>query len=118
MSRWAYYQGQRQAWLTSNGFTPQTTGWSWNQLTRAEPWLRYIWEHSSPNGKITPDMIAEAMDLERTGVLPRGYTYDRLHTKYYDLRQYIEKDNKEPGYNSWYLRDVEGLPDVWWYYHP
>ena len=105
-------------WNQEHGFTPYTTGWTQGQLNRAEPWLQYIWEHSSPQGKITPEMILEARDLEATGALDPEWAYERVYQKYLSLRDYIEARSNAHGRWFWLNDRIPELPAAWWYYHP
>jgi len=114
---WELWRDYQVYWLNQNGFTPQTTGWSWSKLIQAAPWLRYLNEHASPGGQMEPGMLLEATDMEATGVLESEWGFARLQQRYEDTREYVELRNKTSGNWHWFHDRIPELPAQWWYYH-
>lgn len=114
---WQIWRDRQLAWLVNNGFTPETTGWSWNKLLRIAPRLRYLNEHASPQGQILPEMIQEANSDEQMGVLPSDWTWERINEKYIDTVEYLEYNNREPGRIHWFMDRIPEMPVQWWFYH-
>jgi hypothetical protein len=113
------YRQSNTQWLIDNGFTPETTGWSWSRLIRIAPRLRYMNNQASPGAQITPFMLADAIDLEDAGEIQREWTWERINEKYNDVYELREHGNKQPG-RFHYFRDVDMqsyMPVAWWYYH-
>lgn len=114
---WELWRDQRISWLTSEGYTPQTTGWSWNRLIQISPKLQYLNDRASPGGQITPDMMMQATDMEQTGALEKDWSWYRLNEKYTDTYDYLEMHNNTDGRAHWFLDRIPELPAAWWYYH-
>lgn len=114
---WEIWRDRQLGWLNSNGFTPQTTGWSWNQLIRAAPKLRWINENTSPNGQITPGMILQANDMSRMGQLEENFAWDHIGMRYQAMYDYQERNDKTYGNWYWFQDREPGLAANWWYYH-
>jgi hypothetical protein len=113
---WQLWRDSQIAWLVSNGFTPQSTGWSWNKLIRIAPRLRFLNEHAAPSGQILPEMIQEANSDEQMGVLPSDWTWERLNEKYIDTVEYLEYNNTTPVRIHWFQDRIPEMPVQWWYY--
>lgn len=116
---WAYARN----WLISNGFTPETTGASWTYLHQMEPSLRGTYARArSDTGKITPEMVHEAIQLEQTEDLEPGWALARIRAKLYAMIEYQDNRNRQPGHDDWdeFLQVHPFLPQLaiqWWYYH-
>lgn len=117
LTPWQLWSQNQVSWLTANGFTPETTGWSWNRLIRIAPRLRWINEHSTAGGAVTPDMILDATTFERTSALPSEWTWERINVKFIDMQEYLQYHNREPGRFHWFQDRIPELPVQWWYYH-
>jgi hypothetical protein len=117
MSPYQLWQNQQIAWLQQNGFTPQTTGWSWAKLIRAAPWLRYLNEHASPGGQMYPEMLFNATLLEQDGTFESEWGYNHLYQRYISTREYIEQNSKRSGNWYWFYDRIPEMPAQWWYYH-
>lgn len=114
--RWAYDHN----WLVAYNYTPTLTGMSWTQLHRLAARLRYMYE--PPGYRVSPQMIYEAMQLERDGELEPGWAFERLWAKYDDTIAYREFRDKVPGNADWseYQQVHVYIPQLaiqWWYYH-
>jgi hypothetical protein len=111
------------AWLTDNGYTPESTNMTWTQLLRLAARLRYMYNAVGPGGRVTPAMIADAIELENSEeVLEKGWAFERLWQKYDDMISYRETRNRLPGLGSWaeYQQVHPFIPSLapqWWYYH-
>lgn len=116
LTPYQYWWYNQYAWLLDNGFTPESTGRSWNWLVRTAPSLRYL--NSTTTAPITPDMLAESLAFERTGVLVPGWTDGRIREKVEDVRELVEEGSKDSA-RLHYFRDRITSPDLaaWWYYH-
>lgn len=73
-------------------------------------------------GRVTPEMIADARDLEADEFLEPKWAFNRLWQKYDDMISYREFVDKEPGKEHWgeYLQVRVFIPSLapqWWYYH-
>jgi hypothetical protein len=106
-------------WLEEHGYTPDATNMTWTQLIRLAARLRYMY---GGGGTVTPDMIAEAIDLEHDEFLESGWAFERLWAKYDDMVAYREYRDREPGKADWaeYLQVHPFIPSLapqWWYYH-
>jgi hypothetical protein len=116
LTPWQFWKDNQVTWLTNNGFTPQSTGWSWNRLVRIAPRLRYMNDVSSPGAQITPEMMAGAIDQEDAGLLPSEWTWERMNEKYEAIYEFHEHNNPQPGRTYWFRdRDPE-MEVAWWYY--
>jgi hypothetical protein len=63
-------------------------------------------------------MLFEAMQFEQNGVIPQGWTYEQIYKRYESTFAYRETGDKRIGNYYWfYERDLDFMPDVWWYYH-
>lgn len=118
LSPWQFWSQNQQQWLLENGWTPETTGWSWNRLIRIAPRLRWLADNTTPSGQITPDMVREASDLESTGVLPINWGWDTLNEKYQSTYDYVELNDRQSGRGRWIQYRIPEMPVQWWYYHP
>lgn len=114
---WQIWQNRQLLWLQQNGFTPQETGWSWAKLVRAAPWLRYLNEHASPGGQMSPDMLMEATVLESEGAFESEWGYNHLYQRYVSTKEYLEQDSKRSGNWYWFHDRIPDMPQQWWYYH-
>lgn len=106
------------SWLEAAGYTPDSTNMTWSDLIRLEPRLRYMYG----GARVTPEMIADAIDLETDNELEKGWAFDRLWHKYDDMVAYREYRDREPGQADWaeYLQVHAFIPSLapqWWYYH-
>ena len=103
------------AWLTDNGYTPDSTGLSWTRLRTIYARLRWIQENSSQNGGIDPYRLGEAVEME-------GYAWviDRLYKKY-DSMVAFRNGSNQPGNFYWFWeggQENAGTDTAnWWYYH-
>jgi hypothetical protein len=114
---WQLWKNNQVSWLMANGFTPQSTGWSWNRLIKVAPRLRYMNNLASPGAQITPDLIAEAMSFERTQAIPSEWTWERINEKYTDIYEYREHNNRDPGRMHYFQDRISEMPVQWWFYH-
>lgn len=113
-------QAYAQNWLITHGFTPETTGASWTYLYRMEPSLRGVWERTSPDAHISPEMLAEAIELEASGELPPGWTQQRTSDRLTATIAYQDFRDRDPGRYDWNTTKffVPSEVDIkWWYYH-
>jgi hypothetical protein len=117
LTPWQLWSYDQIAWLMDNGFTPETTGWSWNQLIRIAPRLRYMNNHASPGAQVTPDMIAEALTFERTSNLPSEWTWERVNEKYLDIYEFYERGDVQPARMHYFQDRIPQMDVAWWYYH-
>lgn len=106
-------------WLEDTGYTPENTGMTWTDLIRLAPRLRYMY---GGGGTVTPEMIADAVELEREETLERGWAFERLWRKYDDMVAYRTYRDAMPGRGSYieYLQVTPFVPSLapqWWYYH-
>jgi len=116
---WEIWRERQETWLQDNGYTPESTGLSWNRLRTAAPWLRWIQENTHEGGWLKPEVIREAMDIANTTqAYDANYVMDMIRSRYVNTREYVEKGNKDPGRYTWFMDRDDVLPDVWWYYHP
>jgi|SRR5215831_18311364 len=112
---------ERDTWLYNNGYTPDNTGMTWNDLRTLYVRLRWLYENNAESGRITPEMILEAIRLEDEGVLESGWAFERIWRKYDDQLAYKQYHDPVPGRESWteyqQVHDyVPGLSKAWWYY--
>lgn len=114
---WEIWRDQRVTWLQAEGYTPETTGWSWNRLIKISPRLQYLNDRASPGGQITPAMMRQTYDMEVTGTLEKDWSWYRINEKYSDTYEYIELHNNTDGRAHWFLDRIPELPAAWWYYH-
>lgn len=114
---WQRWWGAQAAWLMDNGFTPPTTGWSWNKLIRIAPRLRWMNERAAPGAQIKPEYLYEANQDEQMGVLPPEWSWERLNERYIDTVEFVQFNNKGPGNWHWFQDRIPELPVAWWYYH-
>lgn len=114
---WELWRDQRIVWLQDNGFTPETTGWSWNRLIQISPKLQWMNERTSPAGQITPGMMLEARDYEIQGVLEADWSWYRLQEKYEDTLDYVEYGDRNGGRYHWFNDRIPELSAAWWFYH-
>lgn len=115
-------RSELQGWLVEHGYTPDVTGMTWTQLIRLAARLRYMYDSAGPGARVTPGMIREAVDLEETNTLERGWAFERLWQKYDDMIEYRDYRNPVPGRVSYYeyqqVHDfIPVLAIQWWYYH-
>jgi hypothetical protein len=73
-------------------------------------------------GRVTPEMIADAIDLETDNYLDKGWAFERLWQKYDDMVAYRIYSDKIPGNQNWgeYIQIRTYIPSMapqWWYYH-
>jgi len=107
-------------WLTDHDYTPENTNMTWTQLIRLAARLRYMYGGA---GTVSPEMIADAVDLENDNVLESGWAFERLWQKYDDMVAYREYRDPLPGRGNWigeYLQVGVFIPSLapqWWYYH-
>lgn len=111
-----------ELWLTTNGYTPQSTGLTRPQLLRIGRRLKWINENSSPGNRITPEMMFQARQMELDGTLQRGWVFERLRSKYAAMYAWKEFRDNGLGRIDWDERttvraNVPELPDAWWTYH-
>lgn len=116
------YRANLLGWLNENGFTPETTLMSWTNLLRLAPRLRYMYSTTYPEGRVYPDMIKIAVELELDNELESGWAFDRIWIKYDDMISYRDYQDKEPGNTHWgeFLQVTPFIPDLaiqFWYYH-
>lgn len=104
--------------MIREGYTPQTTGLSWNKLLKIWPKLKWMNDKSSPGGRITPEMLDQARQFEEQGILDRQWVNTRIEERYYAMYEYTEKRNKEPGRYYFYFDRESYMPIAWWFYHP
>jgi len=88
--------------------------------------LRYMkenghWENGVPSW-VTPEMIADAIDLEQSELLEPGWAFERLWAKYDAMVAYRAYADKVPGRTDWAEYTTVGvfLPTLtanWWFYH-
>lgn len=95
---------------------------TWTALLRLAARLRYMYDAAGPTGRVTPEMIADAIDLEADEYLEPGWAFERLWEKYDDMVSYRQFADKDPGHEHWgeyYQMHVyiPALPATWWYYH-
>lgn len=114
---WEIWRDQRLVWLNDNGFTPETTGWSWNRLIQISPRLQWLNDRSAPSGQITPGMMLEASDDEQMGVLDKDWSWYRINEKYQDTLDYVEMNNNQAGRVHWFNDRIPEMSAAWWYYH-
>lgn len=106
-------------WLLTHGFSPATTGMSQTALRYIQPRLRYINEHTSPGGSITPGLIRDAIDLEAEGEYERGWVTDRVFKRYDSMREFADGRNATGNF-YWFLEggaSADPSWQLWWYYH-
>lgn len=108
---------QIDQWLAMNGYSPATTGFSQTQLRRMQPRLRWMNEHSSPGGEITPQLLFEAKQMEFSGDLDNDWTFDRIMKRYDAMREFKEMNSKSLGNFYWFRERIPDMDKVWWYYH-
>jgi hypothetical protein len=73
-------------------------------------------------GRVSPGMIAEAIELEREEYLDDGWAFQRLWEKYDAMVAYRQYADKEPGRSAWvdYQQTRVFIPRIepqWWMYH-
>lgn len=117
LTPWQLWWGAQASWLIDNGFTPDTTGWSWNKLIRIVPRLRWLNERASPGAEIKPEYILEASQDEAMGVLDKEWSWERINERYIDTVEFVQYNNKAPGNFHWFQDRIPELPVAWWYYH-
>lgn len=107
------------AWLASNGYSPATTGMSQTALRRIQPRLRWINENTSIGGQLTPGLIRDAIDMERSGEYEVGWVTDRVFKRYDSMRDFKNGSNATGNY-YWFNEggaEAEIGWAAWWYYH-
>lgn len=112
------------SWLEEHGYTPELTGFTWTDLIRLEPRLRYMYD-APEEARVTPQMIYQVVQLEKEGLLEPGWAFNRLWEKYDDMISYREYQDKQPGHDHYideFLQLHPTEPDAqptiqWWYYH-
>lgn len=95
---------------------------TWTNLLRLAARLRYMYDAAGESGRVTPDMIAHAIDLETDEYLEKGWAFARLWEKYDAMVSYRQFSDKDPGHEQWgeYLQVHVFIPSIepqWWYYH-
>lgn len=113
---WQIWKNKQIQWLIDNGFTPETTGWSWNRLIKAAPRIRYMNEKVSAFNQITPELIANGQEFEAEYQVPSGWTWRRFNEHYDDIQEYYEHNNPTNARLHYFRDRIPDMPVQWWYY--
>lgn len=117
------YRAGLREWLDEHGYTPELTGMTQTDLMRLGARLRYMYNAAGEGGRVYPQMIYDAVQLEHENALPAGWAFQRLWEKYDAMVAYREYRDKDPGRAAWVqYQQVKpyipsGLSANWWYYH-
>lgn len=111
-------------WLAAHGYTAQATGMSQTALRHVYPRLKWINEQTTknytiPGAPITPDLIRDAIELEKVGEYERGWVTDRIFKRYDSMVEFMQ-GRRFTG--NWYWFNEGGASadkswQLWWYYH-
>lgn len=113
---WQIWQQNQTQWLTANGFSPETTGWSWNRLIRAAPKIRYMNDKVSTFNQITPELLANGIEFERANVVESNWSWERLNEHYADIYEYYEHNDGTNARLHYFVDRIPEMPVQWWYY--
>ena len=107
-------------WLVAHGFEPATTGMSWSGLRRIQSRLAWINANTSPGGELSPDLLEEYAEMEKTGELPRGWIADRIFKRYDSMVEFMAGSNQTGNFywfNEGGSENAGTYSANWWYYH-
>ena len=118
LTPWQLWRRNQVQWLIENGYTPESTGWSWNKLIRFAPRLRWLVNNTAPGAQILPSMLLEAKQFEAASNLPSGWSEEALNEKYFSTFEYVQQNDNRRGRWHWFQDRIPEMPVQWWYYHP
>lgn len=106
--------------MVQEGYTPETTGLSWNQLIQVWPKIRQMNDWASRDDQLTPYMLFDAQQLQREGALEPGWTIANINDRYAAMAEY-KNTGGSPFGRARYFRGTSDylgtVPIAWWWYH-
>jgi hypothetical protein len=106
------WRARQIQWLQQNGYTPQTTGWSWSRLIVAAPRIRYLNAAGSPGNDVSPGFLFDGMQQAGS-----EWTWEHFNEKYWSTKEWLEQNDNTRGRFHWFQDREEAMPVAWWYYH-
>jgi hypothetical protein len=104
--------------LISAGYTPETTGLSWNQLLTIKSKLWQINEWASDDVGLSPELLLDGVESEQEGYVEPGWTFENIQERYAAMYEYKVLGSKDYG-RARFFRGTQTyvVPIQWWYYH-